>query len=116
MELTTPEAIQRSVTASGLRRLIASGVGGGMLELYWLKTMDAVRTWPALHEVNVSLLASTWGTNKGTFKARSAEERIGAGQELVIYADRANMRLPAHALPYPNLRAWGAERKKQLAT
>ena len=105
VQLTSPEAIRRSVTASGLRRLIASGVGGGMLELYWLKTMDPVRTWPALHEVNVSLIASTWGTNKGTFKARSAEERIGAGQELVIYADRANLRLPAHALPYCELQS-----------
>jgi hypothetical protein len=81
---------------------------------YWLQTMDAVRTWPALHTITASLLAATWGQNRGTYKARSAEERIGAGQELAIYADRANLRLPAYALPYPNLRKRATKKRLEL--
>ena len=44
---------------AGLRRLVSGGVGGGMLELYWLPSMEAVRTWPALHEITSQLLAET---------------------------------------------------------
>ena len=74
--------------------------------------MDAVRTWPPLYAITASLLKVTWGQNRGTFRARSAGQRIGAGQELVIYADRANLRLPAHALPYTNLRKLGRAKRE----
>lgn len=43
-----------------------------------------------------SYFEKTWGTHKGSYKAH---ERVDVGENtLAIYADRGNVRLPAHVL------------------
>ena len=59
LDISSADGIRRTASAVRLRQLISADVGGGMLELYWLPSMEAVRTWPALHEITSQLLAET---------------------------------------------------------
>lgn len=64
MRMTVRHCCGRSVSADALRKLTSAGVGGGMLELYWLPAMDRIRELPELLAVTRQLLRATWVSNK----------------------------------------------------
>jgi hypothetical protein len=83
LDISSADGIRRTASAVRLRQLISADVGGGMLELYWLPAMEAVRQWGSLHDITRRLLNHTWATHRGSFKP-PAGERVQVDQVLSL--------------------------------
>jgi hypothetical protein len=94
IDMSTHETIRASLTLSRLRRMISS-YGSGMVELFWLQGMDAIRTDPHVYSVFASLLEGTWAAGKRPFQNSAGIEHA---HRLLIYADRCNLRFPESLL------------------
>lgn len=83
-----------------LKRLSAafSPDGSGMVEMYWLPAMEAVRQHPPLHEITQQLFAATWGAGTRGFRLEKRAVALTARPTLGLYIDRTSLRLPASAI------------------
>jgi hypothetical protein len=72
--------------------------GSGMVEMYWLPAMEAVRQDPRLHEITLQLFSATWGAAARGFKLDRRGGAPAARPTLGLYIDRTSLRLPACAM------------------
>ena len=86
----------RTLTLPRLQRAFSPD-GSGMLEVYWLRSMEEVRQLPALHDVTRTLFERSWGAAARGFR-RSRSSGMVAQPDLGLYIDRTSVRLPAAAL------------------
>ena len=94
IDITNEITAKTSLTLSSLRKMISS-YGSGMVELFWLHGMDAIRTDPGTYGVFSDLLRGTWFTKTRPFEHRA---HIDDPNRLLVYADRTNVRFPANLL------------------
>ena len=93
IDMSSHDSIRSTLTLPRLKRLISS-YGSGMVELFWLPGMDAIRTDPHVYSVFASLLEGTWATGIRPFQNSGIEH----SHRLLIYADRCNLRFPESIL------------------
>ena len=91
LDVDDEEARQRTFTLPRLMRAFSPD-GSGMIELYWLASMEAARQTRALLDITRGLYAHTWASPKqpAAFKCDDAPSR----PQLVYYIDRTSLRLP----------------------
>jgi len=93
------DALKETLTLSRLTSAFSPD-GSGMIELYWLHSMDAVRQSETLHEITLQLFAATWGAAAPGFKLqrRAGMAAPAPRPQLGLYIDRTSLRLPAAAI------------------
>eukprot|EP00301_Raphidiophrys_heterophryoidea_P007745 c12959_g1_i2.p1 GENE.c12959_g1_i2~~c12959_g1_i2.p1 ORF type:complete len:391 (-),score=85.43 c12959_g1_i2:440-1585(-) len=98
--LSPLESMHIGMSVASLAKVIGPH-GAGMVELYWLPAMEAVRELPELHAIASRLFNETWGSQKvpAFVRPRNSErEEISNTTKLALYVDRTNIRIPACVL------------------
>lgn len=100
IDVTSLDTLKNTMTFEKLRRAYSPD-GAAMVEMYWHPLMERIRQDPVVSGTFKVLLCGTWGRGGGAFrknKYSSSSANDMENENLLIYIDRTNLKLPGRAL------------------
>jgi hypothetical protein len=96
IDVTSLDTLKRTMTFEKLRKAYSPD-GAAMVEMYWHPLMERIRQDPVVSGTFEALVRGTWGRGGGAFR-RSKKSDNMEDENLLIYIDRTNLKLPGRAL------------------
>jgi len=97
IDVTSLDTLKHTITFEKLRRAYSPD-GAAMVEMYWHPLMERIRQDPAVSGTFLELVRGTWGRGGSAYRLSGLKKKVDDDENLLIYIDRTNLKLPGCAL------------------